>query len=469
MEIEEVIRKRKRAFWKSELFWFATVSLLAGSYYLLVKLEEIAYDNFINREWPTRTLTYTEVNSPLVGEYINNLTADSSGRVWIGTDSALNVVSPDGSWTTYLIDGKGMPVQSVAIDELERIWVGTFDGLYILNPNGQWILYAEKSKTVWESYNSSAILVDRLDRVWVANNEGLRVFLPDGTKVFYTTENSGLPDDYITALAEDRQGNVWIGTRTKGVVVADQYGQWRTFKANGTINGIFENWVTALFIDDQDRVWIGTREGGISMLSPDGTWTTYNTYLHGIQSDPLYDDKEINAFAMDEQGRLWIGTWDALFALDVEGNWLAYTQANSALNPDYVRALTVDTSNRLWIATFHEIIILDLNKPLPKSVSNEWIRLRNVMLIPAGMIKAAKWFLFAPAELFDSYSAGVCSASYLTLLALMLPAIFGMFWGNKIKNQNLLKSSRLILLIAFLGVVGFWILAFLMAMFIYRD
>jgi hypothetical protein len=91
------------------------------------------------------------------------------------------------------------------------------------------------------------------------------------------------------------------------------------------------------------------------------------------------------------------------------------------------------------------------------------------MLIPAGMIKAAKWFLFAPAELFDSYSAGVCSASYLTLLALMLPAIFGMFWGNKIKNQNLLKRSRLILLIAFLGVVGFWILAFLMAMFIYRD
>jgi hypothetical protein len=91
------------------------------------------------------------------------------------------------------------------------------------------------------------------------------------------------------------------------------------------------------------------------------------------------------------------------------------------------------------------------------------------MLFPAGMIKAAKRFLYAPAELFDSYSTGVCSVGYLILLVLMLPAIFGMFWGNKIKNQNLLKRSRLILLIAFLGVVGFWILAFLMAIFMYRD
>ena len=119
-------QKTKRAFWKSELFWFAIVSSLVGSYYLLVKLEEIVYNNFINHEWPTSTIRYTEENSPLVGEYIKNLTTDSTGRVWIGTDSALNVVTPDGAWTTYLIDNKGMPVQSVAIDKLERIWVGTF-------------------------------------------------------------------------------------------------------------------------------------------------------------------------------------------------------------------------------------------------------------------------------------------------------------------------------------------------------
>lgn len=128
------------------------------------------------------------------------------------------------------------------------------------------------------------------------------------------------------------------------------------------------------------------------MHSPGGDWTTYNVSLHGNLADPHYDDEGINAFAMDEQGRVWIGTWDALFVLDTEGNWPAYTQANSALNPDYVKALTVDSRNRLWIATFHEVIMLDLNKPL-----------------------------------------------------------------------------RLMLLIAVLGVVWFWILAFLMAIFMYRD
>ena len=463
------LQKMKRTDWRSELFWFAIVAMLAGFYYSLVKIEELAYNNLINREWPTHTIRYTEENSPFVGEYVNNLTTDDRGRVWIGTNSALNVVTPDGLWTTYLIDNKGVNVQSVAIDKLGRTWMGTFDGLYVLDPNGQWRTYDKRSKTVWEHYNSSAILIDRFDRIWVANNDGLRVFLANGTKKFYTTTNSKLPDDYITALAEDRQGNIWIGTRTKGVVVIDQNGQWKTYQANGSNNGLSENWVTTVFIDDQDRVWIGTERNGISMLSPDGIWTTYNEYLNGIQSDPRFDEKEINAFAMDDQGRLWIGTSDALFVLDPDGNWLAYTRTNSAFNPDYVRALTVDASNRLWIATFHEVIMLDLNKPLPKTVSNKWIQSRTVMLIPAKIMSDLKWILFAPIEFFQKYSIWVCNVGYITFLVLILPAIFGMYWGNKIKSQNFLKSSRMILLIAFFGVIGFWILAFLMALFTYQD
>jgi len=129
----------------------------------------------------------------------------------------------------------------------------------------------------------------------------------------------------------------------------------------------------------------------------------------------------------------------------------------------------MDGSGRLWIATFHEVIVLDLKKPLPRTISNRWIQLRNLMLIPAGVMNAAKWIALAPIQLFDTYSANVCGIGYLTLSGLILPAIFGMYWGNKIKNQNLLKSSRFILLIAILGAVCFWILAFLMALFTYRD
>jgi len=38
--------------------------------------------------------------------------------------------------------------------------------------------------------------------------------------IVYNTENSGLPDNYLTsALAIDAQGNIWIGTHVRGLAV----------------------------------------------------------------------------------------------------------------------------------------------------------------------------------------------------------------------------------------------------------
>lgn len=450
----------KRVFWKSWLFW---LGLLVVTYLIIVRIEETAYKNFINQEWPTHIIKYTENNSPLVGEYIENLTADRRERIWIGTDTALNIVTPDGQWTTLLIDNQGTRVNSIAIDKLERTWVGTFEGLYVLD-GGQWIKYDEPSKTVYEHYTSSAILIDRSDRIWVANNDGLRMFLPGGTKQFYTKANSGLPDDYITALAEDRQGNIWVGTRTKGVVVFDQNSQWRNYQENGSKNGLVENWVTTILIDDQDRVWIGTERRGLSVLSPDGNWTTYNVPSWGIQADPNYDDKEINALTMDDQGRLWIGTSDALFALETDGDWFAYTQVNSGFRPDYVKALTVDRKGRLWIATFHEVIVLDLRNQLPDTVSNEWITQREKLLMPIRMISNISEWAFAPATIFMYSSLYFCSVMYMALVALIILAIMGMLWSSKQESPKLSRASLWTLISSTIGVIILWFFSLLVAM-----
>jgi ligand-binding sensor domain-containing protein len=33
-----------------------------------------------------------------------------------------------------------------------------------------------------------------------------------GNWTYYNTRNSGLPDDWVNAIAIDKQGNIWIGT-----------------------------------------------------------------------------------------------------------------------------------------------------------------------------------------------------------------------------------------------------------------
>jgi streptogramin lyase len=246
--------------------------------------------------------------------------------------------------------------------------------------------------------------------------------------------------------------------------VFDHNGQWKTYQANGSRNGLIDDWVTAIFIDNQDRVWIGTERRGVSMLSPDGNWTSYNTPAWGRQSDLNYDDEEINAFAIDKQGRLWIGTWDALFALDSNGDWIAYTQTNSGFNPDYVKALAVDGKGRLWIATFHEVIVLDLPNGLPKPVPYGWINFRTKILAPIWTLSTVGEWLLAPSTTFMYLSLYFCSFSYIALLVLVILATIGVIWSTRQKNPKLLKISQLILILSTTGVFILCFLAFLVAM-----
>jgi hypothetical protein len=213
---------------------------------------------------------------------------------------------------------------------------------------------------------------------------------------------------------------------------------------------------------------VGTEKGKLSMLSPDGAWTTYNTYQLGIQADPNYNDPQINALAMDKQGRLWIGTWDALFGLDPDGNWHIFNEVNTTLHPDFIKALTVDDKNRLWIATFEEIIVLDLNQPLPHTISNEWIRQRNLLRTPLELVNGLKSFLLMPLDFYKTYFEPL-RVGYLGSLLLILPALVGVYWGYNTRNRILLKTSGWVAFIACLAVIWLWVLSLVIAILFYRD
>ncbi len=46
---------------------------------------------------------------------------------------------------------------------------------------------------------------------------GIKLDKTTGSMTFYNKANSGLPDNYVRAIAIDRQGNKWIGTNGGGL------------------------------------------------------------------------------------------------------------------------------------------------------------------------------------------------------------------------------------------------------------
>ena len=79
--------------------------------------------------------------------------------------------------------------------------------------------------------------------------------------------NDAIPDNFITALAFDRNGELWIGTFKGGLVRFDKNGRWRSFKTTPRSVSI-----ASLAFGPDGALWIGAYlEGGVTRLDPGGS------------------------------------------------------------------------------------------------------------------------------------------------------------------------------------------------------
>ena len=67
----------------------------------------------------------------------------------------------------------------------------------------------------------------------------------------------------IYAIAEDRQGRMWTGTRGNGLKVGDTW----YYNTPSDPTSLSDNNVFAIYRDRKDRMWVGTFGGGLNWLN----------------------------------------------------------------------------------------------------------------------------------------------------------------------------------------------------------
>jgi ligand-binding sensor domain-containing protein len=89
-----------------------------------------------------------------------------------------------------------------------------------------------------------------------------------------------------------------MGTYAHGLIKFDDI-NWTTYKTSNS--GIPNNWVNAVAIDVNNNKWLATLGGGIAKF--DGTiWTVYNSTNSGLP------DNWLNTITIDAHGNKWIAT-----------------------------------------------------------------------------------------------------------------------------------------------------------------
>lgn len=153
-----------------------------------------------------------------------------------------------------------------------------------------------------------------------------------------------IPHGIVTALMQDKQGFIWIGTQ-QGLVRFDGY-RYRLYKyQQNDSNSIGGDYIRALYQSHDDKIWIGTMNDGISVFDPK-TEKFYH-YRHQAKAESTIASNQIKAIVGDEYGGTWFATSKGLNYLSKDSN--SFILYSDNLIDSKLQTLLFDDAKQLWV------------------------------------------------------------------------------------------------------------------------
>jgi len=236
---------------------------------------------------------------------------------------------------------EGAPVVKVggiAFDDQNNMWV--------TNSGAEKILAVKRNNGTadgfWESFNLGTttngidvrkIIVDSYGQKWIlprttqSNPYYILVFNdqnPEGSQFRGLKSGAGfgnLPGTNVFAIAEDLEGEIWVGT-DEGVAVfyspqdilTPEHSDAERILVDfdGYVQYLLETEsVKAIAVDGANRKWFGTERAGVFLLSADGTEQIYH---FTEDNSPLFSNNLTSIAINDDTGEVFFGTAKGLIS-----------------------------------------------------------------------------------------------------------------------------------------------------------
>ncbi|MHB8911508.1 MAG: EAL domain-containing protein [Lysobacter sp.] len=311
-----------------------------------------------------------KIQASLPDDTVNALMVDRGGMLWVGGQfRGVAVADPRGTRFTYVLDTAHVTSgtrNGVADDSIRAIAQSNDGALWLATDNARLRRYdialdrfADESvllpRTVSERIpRVTAIASAGHSRLWLATTGGL-LRLDTETREVEAIDLGAYSHLSLLSLAIDRQGDLWLGTRSDGALHYRRNG-------GGVVRYPLANpQVYALIEDRRGRLWFGTGNG-LDMLDPASGRMQH--FSHASDRADSLSGNLVRALYQGRDGKIWVGGHAGLSQV-VERPDGSIGFANPLVNAPDVRpvpvvfSITQGAGEPLWLGTDVGIVRFD--------------------------------------------------------------------------------------------------------------
>ena len=280
-------------------------------------------------------------------ECILSVLEDSNSKVWVGTDGdGIYRLNQQRKIEKHYDNEKlnASVILSIYEDNQKRIWIGTYlYGLFLYNSNTDRFQKIPLLTNGREIKDINIIKGDSNGNLWIGTNEnGLCFYNPTTkeTKSFtcdlLKSGNQISSNSIQTILISSNY--VWIGTSSAGLsclnTVTNTFSDYK--KEKGQLN---DNNITVIIQDRQNNIWIGTKQGLQCLNLKKGTMKLYT------EADGL-SNSSITGIEVDKHNNLWISTSFGLSHFNRANNtFINYYVSDGLINEEYRRGASFQSKS----------------------------------------------------------------------------------------------------------------------------
>lgn len=356
--------------------------------------------------WKRITLNSTERTQ---SNFIHSIQDDGEGKIWIATDhkglfiydkqkgSQINILHNPLLNSSIVENNVGCIYQ----DKSGALWIGYGKkGLSCYHNSFQRFLNFQSS-----TYrNISAVLEDRDGNIWLGTDGyGLVCKRPMSDDIIHKVD---IPGNIVVTLLEDNKGRIWIGTYLHGLLCYD-HGKLKQYTTSNS--GLSDNSIWILRQDKTGALWVGSLWGCLQRMNPetenfenfaakskdesiaismyyDGAEELYVGMISGVckinvisgekqtfqgnrKGEQRFQQSFIQSIYRDKRGILWLGHNQGITAWDMERDVLYYINRRDGLCDNVIRGIAEDDRNRIWITTSNGCSVVTVLREADGSLS----------------------------------------------------------------------------------------------------